>query len=488
MQKLVLYQPNPKQEAFHRSLSSNRAMFGANRSGKTTAGCVEFLWHMTRMYPDWYPQEMRMSTSKTIKGRIFAKDFQKGVGEVILPTIAEWLDDTVGGPFVAKKIRNPIGIPVKWIFKNGNQFDILTYEMSTEQCEGWKGDVAWFDEPPPREKFIATKRGLVDNNGRCWLTLTPLTQPWVYDEIYLRATTDPKSYFVVTVDIRDNLKRVENGKNYGYLTETAILEFEKTMHPEEKEARLHGKFLHLTGLVFKEYDPQIHVVERSGVQPHWYRIMAIDPHPRSPTACLWMAIDEKDRLVVYDELEFSGSLADLASAIRAQEGNLPAHRRLIDPAMDKEDKLAGGFNCRKELMKHKIWCQRANNDFELGISKVREVLAPEQNQLSGRFEPRLKISSLCPNLLNEFTHYIWGEYRMRPEEHEPKQKPMKKNDHFIDCLRYIMNSNPKYHRLEDKEEDSEIHYAGTYAKYPVKTNTGSSYHDLVERGKHSAYQ
>jgi phage terminase large subunit-like protein len=481
-QKLINYIPNPKQELFHLSTAPVRSIFGANRSGKTTAGVVEFMWHMTGIYPEWYPKGLRMSQERPIKGRIFAKDFQKGVGEVILPTIAEWMDDAVNGAFIEKKYRNPIGIPVKWVFKNGNQFDMLTYEMSTEQCEGWKGDIAWFDEPPPRDKFIATKRGLVDTNGRCWLTLTPLTQPWVYDDLYMRAQED-KSYFCIVMDIRDNLKRTLNGKSVGYLTEEAIQEFEKTLNPDEKEARLHGKFIHLTGLVFKEFDPEVHVIDKAGIKPHWYRYMAIDPHPRKPTACLWVAIDEKDRLFVYDELLFSGSLADLASAIRSQEGQYVAHRRFIDPSSDHEDKLAGGFNVRKELMKHKIWCERANNDVELGLSKVHEALMPDAQQLTGKFEARLKISRLCPTLIRQLQHYIWDEYKMRPEEHDPKEKPMKKDDDLIDCLRYILASNPVYHNLSKEDEDSGVEFVGTYAKYPILKTSGS-YKDLVEERRH----
>lgn len=478
--KLLAYQPNHKQREFHLSKAPVRSIFGANRSGKTTAGCVEFMWHMTGIYPDWFPRELQMTHDHPIKGRIFAKDFQKGVGEVILTTIAEWMDDTIGGPFIKDKKRNPIGIPVKWIFNNGNQFDVLTYEMSTEQCEGWKGDIAWFDEPPPRDKFIATKRGLVDTNGRCWLTLTPLAQPWIYDELYMKAQGDP-SFFSITMDIMDNLMRVENGKKMGYLSMEAIREFEKTLPPDIKEARMHGKFLHLTGLIFKEFDPDIHIIDKSGIKPHWTRYMAIDPHPRLPTACVWVGIDEKDRLYVYDELSFEGDLSGLASAIKSQEGDLVAHRRFIDPACDHEDKLAGGFNVRKELMKHRIWCERANNDVELGLSRLHEALQPQEQRLSGKVEPRLKISRLCSHLLYEFQHYIWAEYTMSPETHDPKQKPMKKNDHFIDCLRYIMNSNPIYHNLN--EEESELEYEGTFTKSP-KQISSTGYRDLVERQKH----
>jgi phage terminase large subunit-like protein len=479
--KLLMYQPNPKQEQFHLSNASVRSIFGANRTGKTTAGVVEFMWHMTGNYPAWYPESLRMPTDRPIKGRIFAKDFQKMVGLVIIPTITEWMDDTVEGPFIAKKYRNPIGIPVRWVFKNGNEFDILTYEMSTEQCEGWKGDIAWFDEPPPRDKFIATKRGLVDTNGRCWLTLTPLTQPWIYDELYARSQSDP-SYFCVTMDIRDNLRRIVDGKPYGYLTEEAILDFEKTLSPDEREARLHGKFLHLSGLIFKEFDPSLHIIEKTGVKANWYRIMAIDPHPRKPTACLWLAVNPDNELFVYDELLFNGSISDLASAIRAQEGTLRAHLRLIDPSADQEVQLRPSI--RTELMKYKIWCERGSNDVELGISKVHEALTPDIQNLTGIFDSRLKISRLCPQLVSQILHYVWDEYRMRPEEHDPKEKPMPKNDDLITCLRYILVHNPQYYNtLENEEEDDEVRYVGQFAKYPDSSRK-ISYKDLVEKEKH----
>ena len=438
------------------------------------------LWHMLGMYPDWYSQDKRMPKDRPIKGRIMATDFMKGVGEVILPTIDEWIDSSVGGPFVEKKFRNPLGIPVKWLFKNGNVFDILTYEMSTQQFEGWKGDLAWFDEPPPRDKFIATMRGLVDTRGRCWLTLTPLKQPWIYDELYIRAQNDP-SYFCVTMDIEDNLRRLVEGKPVGFLSRQAIDDFEKTLSEEEKEARLHGKFLHLTGLIFKEFNPEIHVIERSGIQPHWTRYMAIDPHPRLPTACLWLAIDEKDSLYVYDELKFSGSVKDLAFMIKAQEGSLVANRRFIDPSADKtESKLTYSVNIRTELTKYGIHCERANNDVDLGLSKIRDALKLEHIHIINKLDSRMKISRFCPNLINEMLHYVWDEYKMRPEEHDSKQKPMKKDDHFIDCLRYIMNSEPRYHKLD--EDESTIRYSGTYIKNQVTVPTGG-YRSLIEGGE-----
>lgn len=432
--------------------------------------------HMTGVYPVWYPKELRYLSDKLLKGRIIATDFQKGIGEVIIPAIDEWIDASVDGHFVKERKRNPIGVPTKWVFKNGREFDILTHEQTTEQFEGWKGDLAWFDEPPPRDKYIATRRGLVDTKGRCWLTLTPLKQPWIYDDLY---TKEDSNIFVVTMDIKDNPT----------LSPTAIEEFSKALTEEEKEARLHGKFMHLSGLVFKEFDPDIHICEPPKIEKYWIKYFSIDPHPRTPSACLWMAVTEQDDLYIYDELWLENmSVPQMAMAIKAQEAGQDPHMRLIDPAMDKTDvTVVGGFNVRKELMKYGIYCSRANNDFDLGISKIRQALQPKYSHLLGKNIPQLRISRNCKHTIYELQHYLWDEYTMRPEEHDPKQKAKKKNDHFIADLRYILNANPRFRRLEEEEEG--VEWAGEFVKYPTKKvshypahSGGKSYRDLIEGG------
>jgi len=434
-------------------------MFGGNRSGKTTGGLVEFLFHVTGIYPKWYPEHLRYDGP--IKGRIAAQDFQKGVGEVVIPGLEEWLDMSL----VAKKIRNPLGIPVKWILKNGSVFDILTYEQSTEQYEGWKGHVAWFDEPPPREKWIATLRGLVDFGGRNWLTLTPLTQPWIYDEIYTKS--DGKSTHIVTMDIRDN----------PHLTEEAIKTFEANLTDEEKEARLHGRFLHLSGLVYKEFNPMIHICEPPKVKKEWTKYFCIDPHPRTPTACLWLAVDPQGDHWIYDELWLKDmDLEQVAHAIHAQEGELVPDVRFIDPAMDKDNNLFGKSNVRTELQKYGIYCQRANNDWDLGTSRIKHALKPRYVHMLKTEVPQLRISRTCQQTIYEIEHYIWGE-RRHDRGMTEKNQAKKANDHFMDCARYIYNADPRYNPKE--EEEVEVQYAGEYTKH-ITQKTTSGYHGLVE--------
>lgn len=462
-QKILEYEPMDKQRALHLSPAPCRAIFGGNRSGKTTCGGIEFLYHVTGIYPDWYPEEHRWKGA--IKGRIIARDYQKGVGEVIIPFFDEWLDPGL----VSKTVRNPMGIKVKYILKNGSVFDILTHEQDVEQFEGWKGHIAWFDEPPPRDRYIATLRGLVDYNGRHWLTLTPLTQPWIYDDIYTKA--DNKRIFVATVNIREN----------EHLSEESIREFEKALTEEEKEARIHGKFLHLSGLVYKEFDPDIHVIDPPEIKAGWTRYMAIDPHERTPTAVLWMAVDPNGRHYVYDELSLKDmDIKQIADAIHAQEGELTAQVRVIDPHMDKDNAIAGGFNVRKELMRHGVFCERANSDPMLGKARIRQNLAPRYSTILKKSVPNLFISRYCRNTIYEFQHYIWDDHRRNRDEYSPKEQPKKKNDHFMDCLRYVYNHNPRYIEQETEDEQQTVGWAGKYTKYPVKQAPKGSYYSLVE--------
>lgn len=463
-QKLLLYKPMPKQSLFHLSKCKRRALFGGNRVGKTVAGGMEFLFHMTGQYPDWYPEEGRFTGS--VKGRIIAKDFQKGVGEVVTPFLTEWLDDSV----IKRMVKNPMGIPTKYQMKNGSVFDILTHEQSTEQFEGWRGHVAWFDEPPPRDKYVATLRGLVDFSGRHWLTLTPLTQPWIYDEIY--TCPDKESTFVTTINIREN----------SYLSEEAIQDFENSLTEEEKSARLDGKFLHLSGLIYKEFAAQTHVIDPPDIKPHWTKYMAIDPHERTPTAVLWVAVDEKDNHYVYDELWLRDmNVLQMADAIHAQEGHMKAQISLIDPHADKDNVAAGGFNVRKEFMRHGVFTQRANSDTMLGKARIRQALTPKYSALLGAKVPQLKISSYCTQTIYEFQHYIWDEYRRNKEDYDKKETPKKKNDHFMDCLRYIYNYGVRYIVAEEDDGEDDITYEGTYTKHAVSKPKTGSYHSLVEQ-------
>lgn len=423
--RIFFYAPHTKQAQFHNSLARTRAIFGGNRSGKTYAGSAEFVMHMTRKYPQWYEG---IRYDHPIKGRVVAKDFQKGVGEVVEPAIRMWLSKHD----IKRSHKNPQGLVTKYELKSGNSFDIMTHEQDTTQFEGWAGDIIWFDEPPPRDKYVASLRGLVDTYGRCMLTLTPLTQPWIYDEIY---TSHDRNIFCITVDMRDN----------PHLSERAIKDYEKELTDDEREARIHGKFLHLQGLVYKEFNHAVHVIPAKSLQGPIY--FSIDPHDRTPTKMIWAQVDETNDVFIIQELSCQDTIENISKAIQKLETNLriTPQIRFIDPNYgQKKLNIVTGRTIKEEFERHNIKMVLANDDITAGHLKVKEYLKYDKTRpidLDNR--PKLYIFNDCREVIKGMTHYIWDEWKNEGER-DKKEKPRDIFKHFPDCIRYLLMANPRY--------------------------------------------
>ena len=92
----------------------------------------------------------------------------------------------------------------------------------------------------------------------------------------------------------------------------------------------------------------------------------------------------------------------------------------------------------------------------------------------------LRVSRDCPRTIYEFQHYIWAERKRNKEEYSPMEKAKKVNDHFMDCLRYIYNYDPRYINPTEDDE-TEVEFVGEYTKYPKATTHGkTNYRDLIE--------
>lgn len=414
--RLIYYKPQEYQKGFHESNVKIRAVFGGNKSGKTTVGVVEGLQIALGIHPT---KKIRTPNS----GRIVATDFQKGIGEDIQEQLDIWLPKYEVRADGIKK--SPAGYITKIFFKNGSKIDFMSYEQEVKLFEGGSKHWYLFNEPPPRDIFIASQRGLISTNGICWICATPLDQPWMYDEIFLKA--DKKNIEVFNFDIRDNK----------YLTEEAIKEFEDKLTDDEKEARLHGKFMHLSGLIYKQFNTQIYCKLSFEIPKHWTRYFVMDYHSRERVACSWIAVDPKERKYVYDELFINGTIKDIAEAIKSKEKDNRIHRRHIDPISATPDRITNSSPLR-EFARLGINCRPEKRAFSLGKNAVDEAL-----KLDKEGQPGLIFFKDCvPETIRSFQHYQWDEYAS--SEREAKEKPRKKYAHFPDCIRYILVNKPTY--------------------------------------------
>jgi len=237
-QVIQFYVPNRVQEAFHKSEKTNRAIFSGNRLGKTTCSTVEACWHLMADYPKWYPKKHRRTAP--VQGLVVTHDF-KYIQKVTLPSFKKWLPK----PYIKKWIREQGGI-IGVELVNGSVCDFMSTEQDAEKFEGKKWHFAIFDEPMPRDYWVAVKRGLVDYDGFTMVVMTPISQAWLKDVV--EEGIKNGTWECVEGSIYDNSETVG-----GYLKENAIKEFEGTLMPWERQARLFGQFSFLSGLRFKNF-------------------------------------------------------------------------------------------------------------------------------------------------------------------------------------------------------------------------------------------
>lgn len=242
-------------------------------------------------------------------------------------------------------------------------------------------------------------------NPSAWITTTPAGFNWVY-----RLWVDRKDpqYKLIHASTRENKYLVK-----GYLDDLV-----SNYVGEFASQEIEGDFVAFEGLVYSEFSRGINITH-DDPKPTWDRMRAVDFGYQNPFCCLWGAVDEDGRLVVYDE-HYSTKLLikDHAESIRSRAGS---YRWTVadHDAQDCAEMGACGINTRP-----------AQKDVTRGIQKVKARIVKQKD---GR--PRLFVHERCTNLLREFGQYRWQEAK---ENREEKEEPLKQNDHAMDALRYMV--------------------------------------------------
>jgi len=481
--KIRYYQPRGHQGEFHSADTAEvRVVFGGNRSGKTTCGAVEAISHslgyrpwLKKGHPDYY---VRLANGDPIPvpnvGRIICENFEVNVVQTIHPKLMEWLP---AGALASKPQCNQRGVPVRYEFKNGSIIHILSYDQDDRAFEGPSGHWAWFDEPPPQRKFTGIKRGLVDHEGTCWLTMTPLAEPWINDVLVGRANEQDGRIRVFYFSIWDNC--IENG---GVLTRRAIESLLESLPDDERIARELGLPLHLAGLVFHEWRPSPPFwIPAFEVPDNWPRVCVIDPHPRKPIAVLWAALSPDNIVFVYRTL-FDNSLRtvhDVAEQIKMLEGWDPIDgsraeyvaMRIIDTSANEQERTSGE-TVAEQFAAYGITCVDAyKRNKDAGINAIREALRVRSNW----HRPGLVVMDCCTEVKQNFQNYVWERWATSRQQGTKgdKQTAVKANDDFIDCIRYVFQMRLTFNMLralESKMRDKDWERALDGMPLDIKPN------------------
>lgn len=446
---LKFYKPHAKQKLFHEA-ADFRFRLGrcGNRFGKSDMGVSEdlaFALGERVWLPIDDPNRYKGIPTHPTKGlvicadddkidEIFTGNGSKGhVGKIWKKIPRDLIVGTKrssSGTIVNLRIKGKYGESVI-------DFDTrAAFKNNPMGAESSDYDWAHIDEPIEEAHWKAIIRGLTDRGGKAWFTCTLIEQPWINDFFFGDPENSMKDCYSVVTEIGRKVKWTITGSIYDnpYLSKDDIQDFLDTLSADEQQCRIHGIPMHLAGIIYKEFDRTRHVL--SDVPFGWsaynqppldYTIhVAIDPHPRTPTAVLFIAVSPSGRAYIYDEIFVAETVDVLADMIKERLRGRNVWTRIMDPAgwnVDERFKTC----MADDLAKYGLYgFEKAPKDLVRGIPEVKRLL---------KLPDFLYVSPMCRTFLWEIGRYAWDD-----KNGVPTNKPVDKDDHMMEnfyrlCLR-----------------------------------------------------
>jgi hypothetical protein len=450
----LYYTPIGKGEQFIDLASSGNyrtiLLEAANGIGKTMLS-INFLCHLFwktdnpyfggKLFKDWpYPKHGRVISDPNT------------VTETIIPMMKEI--------FPAGRYNNERFSTTKegkrfeahWVTDTGWDFTIMTYEQDVKEFESANLGFILMDEPPPEPIYKANYARL-RGQGIIILTETPLSgSQWIYDQ-FIELPPDKleaQKKAVVHAELEDACE--EHGVR-GFIKHERIMDMVSQYDEDDMMARVYGKHAHLSGLIFKKWTPQVHVIKPFKLEDRdWLVVHALDPHPRVSDAGLWVAFGRDHRIIVCDELWGDWDTNELAIRIKGIDKFYRRKGWLLDPSAYVVDKHTGdslaadlsalglrytpGSKARTEairVIKDKLNYQIANGVFVV--------------------KPTIYVFDTCPQTIWELSHWQWENWQGKTAAYKTlKERPEDKNDHMIENLGRILLSGIEFESIIENDE------------------------------------
>jgi len=436
----VYYEPNGAQENFINLVGKKTPYIGifsaANGIGKTTAIAnilANIFWGPQNrffeypVFKTWpYPKRLRFVTNPNLLGE----------DGPLHTEIKKWWPQ---GKYTCSKAGKTYYSKYR---ANGFLLEVMSYDQALTEFEGKTLGAVLFDEPPMRAIYNACISRL-RMGGVCMVFMTPLTGAgWFFDEVVPRHQEN-----IVYGDIEENCK--EHGKR-GQLEHANIERMIAEMDPEEIEARAHGKAMYLQGLIFKNFDPRVHVADQHFTVPAGAQVWQIvDPHADKPFATIWGFADHSGTLFVADEwpnedfYKMHGctlGIQDYKRIFAQKEQGWHVTKRIMDRHFAEVRTVHTRKTLREEFsaagLHYDLSYHGGIEEVDVGIVKVRDYLRYDTSKpIDSLNRPLLYISPKCTNTIKSFQR--WS---IDPKTGKPKDD----FKDFCDVVRYWVMGNPKH--------------------------------------------
>jgi len=255
--QLRYFRPFEHQSRFFATgASDRRGILAANRIGKTVSTCSETAMHLTGQYPEWW-------TGRRFDKPITAMVAGEGWSQVALVLQAELLGtndvkirEQLGTGFIPRntivqdtmRSDGPNCIGVEILHRSGSNSYLLfaNYTQEVRQMQGFKLNLAVFDEQPPDDFFSEIVTRTATTQGQVLCSFTPLkglnglvSKFWNHEEGYEH--------------IRVSWDDVPEYDPWGepFLLNSTRRQLERDYLPHERDARRHGVPVMGKGAVFQ---------------------------------------------------------------------------------------------------------------------------------------------------------------------------------------------------------------------------------------------
>lgn len=360
-----------------------------------------------------------------------------------------------------------------WTFSSGAKlfFAHCQYEESKYDYQGHEYQYMGFDQI---EEFTESQYNFLKIQGRTSDDKIPVRlratanpgnvghlwvkRRWIDDKEPMAIYKDELGLtsMFIPAKIYDNPSLVDNDPLYVKRLES--------LPEQERKALLDGDWNIFAGQYFKEWNPNVHVVEPFYIPTLWKRFIAGDYGHKKPSSIGWYAVNPEGGLVRYKEIYQEGLYYDkLAELMCEYSGNEKISYAVFDPAIfgDKQHhslkKDAREGKSGAEVMQDTIreWFERqgrqedsflvtrADNRRIEGWRNLKQWLRVEGG------ESKFTVFSTCTSFITVFPANV----------HDPR-KPEDLNtdgeDHNADEARYALMSRPPETDLEIDEDLSPL--------------------------------
>jgi hypothetical protein len=313
------------------------------------------------------------------------------------------------------------------------------------------------------------------------ITLNP-TRNWIYRKI-VKPYHDwcngvENEELLVDPDTGEPIVELFEGSTYENqenLEGDFIRTLEIAYQGQMRDRFLLGQWAAYEGLVYPEFDDRIHVMTQRQIVDYYnaLREKRIQPkilegydHGLAVPSCYLLAfVDLRGNVLIFDGWYESGVSVDAATSrikqLRRKYGIDPEERIWADPALFRRgvgDKKTVGTTVAGMFQENGIHMQRGNNDIENGIMKVKGYLLCQEfhnNPITlNHPAPFLYVADTLTFVRDEFTEYYWK----RDTQNDQTDKPVDKNDHAMDTIKYMLTRRPRIANLLRPRPDEKPAY------------------------------